>query len=346
MIFLVTLIFTLCISSAEAAAINQSTNNTTNKMAAGSTSTATTTTKITFYQLDKSANNVKKFVDTNKRLPNYVTINNLQLTMPQYLMLLSTGVVNLKNSNTGSITLKTVKAAGNPTQSVKTGNLGKTEYLKMAGNLKTFIGSYGRLPNYLTSSLGKMRYESLIYTYSKVVIFYDDNKRLPNTVSVKSWTANSTNTTTDMSKYLQPTANCPSTDTTITSLSASITSGLTTNYAKAAAIFNWVRNNLSYSFYYNSKKGALGALSSKTANCCDHSHLVAALSRAAGLPARYQHGYCKFSDGWFGHVWAQIYVDGSWYYADAISDKNTFGAINNWDLNSVIIKGNYIELPF
>jgi hypothetical protein len=315
-------------------------------MAAGSTSTTTTTTKITFYQLDKSANNVKKFVDTNKRLPNYVTISNLQLTMPQYLMLLSYGVVNLKNGNTGSITLKTISGASNPTQTVKTGTLGKTEYVKMAGNLKTFMGTYGRLPNYLTSSLGKMRYESLIYTYSKVVAFYGYNKRLPNTVSVKSWTASSTNTTTDMSKYLQPTANCPSTDSTITTLASSITSGLTTNYAKATAIFNWVRDHLSYSYYYNSKKGALGALSSRTANCCDHSHLVVALARAAGLPARYQHGTCKFSDGTFGHVWAQIYVDGSWYYADAISDKNTFGAINNWDLSSVVIHGTYIELPF
>ena len=342
MMLLSTLILTLCISTAvSAATTNHTVNNSTN-MAAGSTSTTT----ISCSQLDKSANNVKKFIDTNNRLPNYVTINNYQLTMSQYLLLLDQGVINLKNGNTGSITLKTINSANSPLQTIKSGTLTKTEYVKLAGNLKTFINTNSRLPNYISSSLGKMRYESLIYMYSKIVIFYGDNKRLPNTVSVKSWTNTSTNTSTDYSKYLQPTANCPSTDSTITSLSASITSGLSSNYAKANAIFNWVRDHLTYSFYYNTKKGALGALSSRTANCCDTSHLVIALARAAGLPARYQFGTCKFSDGWFGHVWAQINVDGSWYYADAISDSNTFGAINNWDLNTVTMHGTYAELPF
>ena len=352
MVLLLTLILGLCISSATAAnTTNNTTNNTYVKSAAGSTSTTTTTT-ITFSQLNKASASVKSFIDTNKRLPAYVTISNQQLTMPQYLYLLSYGVVNLNKGSTASITLKTVNSSTTPSQTVKSGTLTKTQYATFANNLKTFITTNGRLPNYLTTSLGKMRYESLIYMYSKIVIFYGTYNRLPNTVSVTPWTGStntSTNTTTygsDMQKYLQPTAYCPSTSSTITTLAASITSGLTSNYAKANAIFNWVSNNLSYSFYYNSVKGALGALSSKKANCCDTSHLVVALSRAAGLPARYQWGNCYFSDGWYGHVWAQIYVDGSWYYADAINDNNSLGTITNWNLNTYTLKGTYAELPF
>jgi transglutaminase-like putative cysteine protease len=72
-----------------------------------------------------------------------------------------------------------------------------------------------------------------------------------------------------------------------------------------------------------------------------------ALSRAAGIPARYVHGVCKFNSGtWYGHVWAQLYVNGTWYSADAISYRNTFGAINNWDTSSWTLKGIYSELPF
>jgi transglutaminase-like putative cysteine protease len=48
----------------------------------------------------------------------------------------------------------------------------------------------------------------------------------------------------------------------------------------------------------------------------------------------------------YGHVWAQLYINGKWYDADAISSKNSFGAINNWDENTVIMKGIYSELPF
>ena len=82
-----------------------------------------------------------------------------------------------------------------------------------------------------------------------------------------------------------------------------------------------------------------------TANCVDHSDLVVALARAAGIPARYQEGYCDFSDGWYDHVWAQLYVNGEWYYADTISTLNTFGVINNWNLKTYTLEGTFIQFP-
>ncbi len=269
--------------------------------------------------------------------------------MPQFLYLLSYGVTNLNSKKTSSVSVKTVSNPTNPSQTVKSGTLTKANYVKYAGDLKKFIDTNKRLPNYLTTSQGNMRYESLIYSYSKVIIFYGDNKRLPNTLSVTPWTVKSTSegsSTTVSSQYLKATTDAPSNSTTIKNLATSITSGKTTTYAKAQAIFNWVRDKLTYSFYYNTIKGALGAYSSRSANCCDTSHLLVALTRAAGIPARYQHGDCQFSSGWFGHVWAQVYVDGKWYNADAINDANTFGSIKNWNTSTVKLKGTYAELPF
>lgn len=315
-------------------------------LAAGSTSTAATSSQsvtFTIDQVNQAASSVKSFIDTNNRLPNYVTISGQQIIMPQFLQLLGNAILNINSGKTSSITLKDPDSPINPTESVKSGSIQKTEYIKLVENLNSFINTNGRLPNYVTSSLGKLRYESLIYICSKILVFYDTNNRLPSSVSITPWTG-ITITDPALLPYLQPTDNCQSTSSTINSLAASITSTLTSTYAKAAAIFNWVRDNVSYSFYYNTKKGALGALSSRTANCCDSSHLVVALARAAGIPARYQHGSCTFSDGVFGHVWAQLYVNGKWYYADAISDSNTFGTINNWSLKTLY--GTYVELPF
>jgi methionine-rich copper-binding protein CopC len=148
-------------------------------------------------------------------------------------------------------------------------------------------------------------------------------------------------------KYLKPTANCQSTNSKIKALAASLTKGKTSDYAKASSIFNWVRDHLSYSFYYNTKKGALGALSSRSANCADTAHLVVALERAAGIAARYNHGTCKFSSGnWYGHVWAQVYVNGKWYYADGTSKRNSFGVVKNWNTKSFTLHGIYASLPF
>jgi transglutaminase-like putative cysteine protease len=329
---LLTLAVTLCISTA----------------AAATTTTSTTTVTATPAQLDKASESVQKFIKDNKRLPNYVTISNKQVTMPQFLYLLNTGVYNLNSKKTTSVSTKTVNNPTNPSQSVKSGTLTKAEYVKVAGNVKKFVDTNKRLPNYATTTKGNMRYESLIDAYTRIMVFYGDNKRLPNTVTVAPWTVQTT--VTPSASYLKSTEDAPSDNPTIISLKNSIIKGKTTTKDKATAIFNWVRNYLSYSFYYNTNKTALGAYKDKTANCVDTTHLLVALTRAAGIYTRYVHGTCQFfsDNNWYGHVWAQVYVDGKWYNADAINDKNTFGTITNWNTTNYKPKSPqyYAELPF
>jgi transglutaminase-like putative cysteine protease len=185
--------------------------------------------------------------------------------------------------------------------------------------------------------------------YSRIMSFYGVNKVLPNYAAIKPWTQYTKTTTIPaaLQKYLKPTANCQSSNAKITALASSLTSDSNSTYEKAEAIFNWVRDKISYSFYDNTKYGAVGTLNAKTGNCCDHTHLLVALARAAGIPARYEHGYCKFSSGKsYGHVWAQLYINGKWYMVDAISSRNSLGVINNWNTNSWTLKGIYTELPF
>ncbi len=231
------------------------------------------------------------------------------------------------------------------------GNLDKTEYVDLANRVKSFMDSNGIAPNYGSTSLGKLRFESLLYLYSRVVAFYGQNQYLPNYATMKSWSsvvATEPSVPAELQQYLQATTKCEVNDPRIIALAQSITSGATSSYQKATLIFNWVRDNINYSYYYDSQKGAVGTLTSGSANCCDHSHLVVALSRAAGLPARYVHGYCYFtsSGNWYGHVFAQIYVNGQWYNADATSSRNTLGVINNWNTNTWTYKGTYASLPF
>ena len=148
-----------------------------------------------------------------------------------------------------------------------------------------------------------------------------------------------------LQKYLKATKNCQVNNARIKSLAKQITRGKTTQKAKAVAIFNWVRNKVGYKFYYNTRKGAVGTLNSRSGNCVDTAHLLIALERAAGVPARYVHGKAKFRSGkWYGHVWAGVHVNGRWYKADATSSRNSFGVTKNW--NRVILKGKYVSLPF
>jgi transglutaminase-like putative cysteine protease len=149
------------------------------------------------------------------------------------------------------------------------------------------------------------------------------------------------------SEYLKSTKNCQVTDPTIVALANKLTNGTNSSYEKAVNIFNWVRDNLGYSFYYNTKYGAVKTLKAKVGNCVDHSHLLIALARAAGIPAQYAHGDCVFKSGnTYGHVWVQLYVNDKWYSADATSSSNTFGVINSWNTATATIHGFYPEISF
>ncbi|MDH2658597.1 pseudomurein-binding repeat-containing protein [Methanobacterium formicicum] len=315
------------------------------------TSPTTGSNAFTIAEIVDAAGRVKRFVETYHALPDYVQMGSLQVSMPQFLYLLTTCTSQLNSGITSLIVLPSVSVASSPLEQMTSGNLDKTEYVDLANRVKSFMDSNGIAPNYGSTSLGKLRFESLLYLYSRVVAFYGQNQYLPNYATMKSWSsvvATEPSVPAELQQYLQATTKCEVNDPRIIALAQSITSGATSSYQKATLIFNWVRDNINYSYYYDSQKGAVGTLTSGSANCCDHSHLVVALSRAAGLPARYVHGYCYFtsSGNWYGHVFAQIYVNGQWYNADATSSRNTLGVINNWNTNTWTYKGTYASLPF
>ena len=144
----------------------------------------TTSTTTTTNQIATTASTVKTFYETNKRLPNYVTLSNQQVTLPQYLYLLAKSTIQANSGSTTPITISKVNPASAPTGNFKSGNIMKSEYLSIAQSLITFINTNGRAPNYVTTSLGKMSYNTTVYFFSKIMSFYKTNNRLPNYVSI------------------------------------------------------------------------------------------------------------------------------------------------------------------
>ncbi|MDI9615489.1 pseudomurein-binding repeat-containing protein [Methanothermobacter sp.] len=306
-----------------------------------------------------AAVDLKKYIETYGKLPSTVSVGSQKLTIAQFLDLMLKDLLKTAGKS-ASLTVRSVKAAPNPSGSAA-GQLSRSAYIKLAENVLKFINSNGRAPNYASSSIGRISFDNLIYAVSRILAFHADNGRLPNYVTVKKISAapasppsslknrreNDPYSGESTSRYLSATANCQVNDTAIRSLAASLTSGLTSAWDKATAIFNWVRDSISYSFYYNTRYGATGTLKTRTGNCVDHSHLLVALFRAAGLAARYVHGTCTFTSGnTYGHVWAQVLVGDTWYAADATSSRNSLGAVSSWNTATAKIKGTYASLPF
>lgn len=160
---------------------------TTEKIAAGSPKAAGSTPSFTSSQINSAASKIKSYVEINKKLPNYVTINKVQVTMPQFLSLMTKNVIYINSGISKSVTTTNIKNASTATETVKSGTLTKTEYISLAKTINSYINSNGKAPSYTTTKLGKIKFQNLVYTFSKVLNFKAQNGRLPNTVSIKPW---------------------------------------------------------------------------------------------------------------------------------------------------------------
>lgn len=78
-----------------------------------------TSTSFTLIEVKDAAARVKSYIETNHKLPNYVTIGTNQVKMPDFLKLLTAGLIQINSAKTSPLTLKTVNAPPKPAESIK-----------------------------------------------------------------------------------------------------------------------------------------------------------------------------------------------------------------------------------
>ncbi len=311
---------------------------------------------ISIADLIKAATTVKNYIENNYALPSSVTIGDSVYSMPQFLYLISAAIVNLNKGITEDIAVVDVLNPENPVNTTTTlGNL--YTYADVAQDIVNYINTNGVAPNSMSSDVGTIGYDGLIYALTRVVAWYGANDNtLPRYTAVKPVSVPitvgpldniNTFSKSELAVYLEPSANCQVNNAKIQALAASLTEGLTSDLAKATAIYNYVRDKISYSSYYNTRYGAVGTLERGYGNCCDQTQLLVALCRAAGLYARFVHSsYCVFNSGTYGHVYAQILIGDVWVVADTTSSRNSFGVVNNWNNYNHGTLKYYASLPF
>ena len=268
---------------------------------------------------------LKSYIKENNALPDYVVLSVGKYTMPQFLYLMGRAISNINSGILTPIAIVDSNSPSSPSGDYINASLSKDGYVDVATRVADFIVANSQAPNYASSTLGKIAYAELLDSFSRILNYYLAYSTLPSSVIID---------------YVAPSAQ------SILDLAKSLTNGLTSDRDKATALFNYVRDNIAYSFYYNTQKGAEGTLIAGYGNCCDQSQLLVAMARSIGLTVRFATGYCTFSSGSYGHVWVQFNIDGSWINADPVSNRNSFGVINNWNTNTYTSRGVYDILPY
>jgi hypothetical protein len=298
------------------------------------------TGSVTMTEVIAAAKVVAEYIQVQKKTPSTVLVGGRTVNTPTFNRMLAATILVINSGKNLKITNLTAADAASPLGGLRDGELQKKDYIDAANRLNNWIWEHKKMPNYITTVLGNMSPDNFTDMYSRALKFYSDTKALPNFIYTRSVGTPSTPAIvpSELKPYLQATSNCQVNDSQIKSKAKSLKT--------ATAIFNFVLGKI-YSYYYNTRLGARGTLTATAANCCDMTHLLIALSRAAGIPARYVHGSCVFSDGKrYGHVWAELYVDGKWVFADPINDNNRLGKITNWNTKTVTIHNRYQTLPF
>ena len=319
----------------------------------------TTTSKLRLYnyvfsynEVLKKAYDVKVYIEKYNALPKTVMFGSVGVSQVDFLYMVS----RVLSTNNSFYAMGYMAKTSSSTSKYGV-NIYKNDYASLSKEIAYNFDTYGYSPVNIKVAGYSLSYEDAYYLLTRAVSYLYVNKNLPNystvlNIKTANQTSNpstsnpSTNTVPDgYSQYLVSSKNCEVNSTAIKNALSKAIAGVTGTYNQAVVIFNYVNKHTSYSGYYNTRYGAVGTLNRGYGNCVDMAHLLNAVARASGIPARYCHATCYFRSGLVtGHVWSELYVDGKWYKCDLTSNSNSFGSIVNWNRCGSITR--YISLPF
>lgn len=134
-------------------------------------------------------------------------------------------------------------------------------------------------------------------------------------------------------RHVAPSARVESDDPRIVELAERLTEGASDDDARARALHRWVVESIEYDVEAFLRRdlrsvSAVQTMQAKRAVCSGYANLLAALARAAGIPARVVLGYARraeLGESWesvaapegFNHAWNELLIEGRWVTIDA-----------------------------
>ncbi|MCK9150566.1 chitobiase/beta-hexosaminidase C-terminal domain-containing protein [Methanobacterium alcaliphilum] len=147
-----------------------------------STVSAASNSSFTWDEVENSSYEVQSFTEGHGDIPSTVSVSGKTVTDNAYLEVLCKSVVKANSNNKTSVSVVGRGNAASPSGSAH-GTLTKSEYVQKAIDINSFYANNNRAPSYGVTSIGNVRYETLVYMYSKIMNYYRVHDALPNSVT-------------------------------------------------------------------------------------------------------------------------------------------------------------------
>lgn len=191
-----------------------SSGSTSSSSSSSSSGAAGELTKLSQSAIFTASKTVKNYVVKNGKLPNYVTISGVKFSMQEYMYIVSRAIVLKSSKSSSSVTIKwNVKNPTSPSGSTIKKTVSKSTYNNWAKRTYQYINKYNKAPNYISSSYGKIQYQTAIYGFARVGAYIATYKKIPSTLTL------SVSKTSKLNKYkpsFTRTTSSPTTPTTPT----------------------------------------------------------------------------------------------------------------------------------
>ena len=154
------------------------------------------------------ASQIKNFIEKNKKIPKAATLATGETLSPYSIAyLLSLAVKdNLKTKSYDLVNVIIYNPAKKHVDTINNKDVSKKDYMIMIDNFIKFCRKYHRVPRYITvPSLNvRVSFELYLYCISKIVLFIDKNKKLPNYCNFnKSFSSNTKKVTSTVKKEVK-----------------------------------------------------------------------------------------------------------------------------------------------
>ena len=147
---------------------------------------------FTVKEIEDAASNVENFVLKNKRLPNTVKVGSKTLKISEFSYLSSQLISNLNSNKKGDVILLSGISDGKSSSASLKTTVYKAQYLDLAKNVVSFIGSKKVPPTEILikdaskKSVGNANFNLYTFAFAKILDFHKSKNYLPNYCTFES----------------------------------------------------------------------------------------------------------------------------------------------------------------